>query len=67
MYKMAAPFMRNPEKIAGRFYEVLSKADLINGAIYRPGKETGVIPRIDGKASDVFLRECYKKIGQYLK
>jgi NAD(P)-dependent dehydrogenase (short-subunit alcohol dehydrogenase family) len=67
MYRMAAPFMRNPEKIAGRFYEVLSKADLINGAIYRPGKETGVIPRIDGKASDVFLRECYKKIGQYLK
>ena len=37
--------MRNPEKIAGRFYEVLSMADLINGAIYNPGKRTGVVPR----------------------
>ncbi len=59
--------MRNPEKIAGRFYEVLSKADLISGAIYRSGKRTGVIPRIDGKAAEIFLQECYKKIGQYLK
>jgi NAD(P)-dependent dehydrogenase (short-subunit alcohol dehydrogenase family) len=66
MYRLAAPFMRNPEKIAGRFYEVLSKADLISGAIYRSGKRTGVIPRIDGKAAEIFLQECYKKIGQYL-
>jgi hypothetical protein len=42
MYRMAAPFMRNPEKIAGRFYEVLSKADLINGAIYKSGKRTSI-------------------------
>jgi NAD(P)-dependent dehydrogenase (short-subunit alcohol dehydrogenase family) len=67
MYRLAAPFMRNPEKIAGRFYEVLSKADLISGAIYRSGKRTGVIPRIDGKAAEIFLQECYKKIGKYLK
>lgn len=67
MYRIAAPFMRNPERIAGRFYEVLSKPDLKNGAIYKSGKRTGVVPRIDGKAADIFLRECYKKIGQYLK
>ena len=67
MYMIAAPFMRNPKKTAGRFYEVLNKSDLINGAIYRPGKRTGVIPTIDRKAADVFLKECYNKIGQYLK
>ena len=66
MYRLAAPFMRNPERIAGRFYEVMSKADLINGAIYKSGKRPGVIPGIDSKAADVFMGECYKKIGQYL-
>ncbi len=67
MYRLAAPFMRNPERVAGRFYEVLSKADLINGAIYKSGNRPGVIPGIDSKAADVFMGECYKKIGRYLK
>jgi NAD(P)-dependent dehydrogenase (short-subunit alcohol dehydrogenase family) len=66
MYRIAAPFMRKPERIAGRFHEVISKGDLINGAIYRSGKEPGVSPRIDKQAADLFLRECYKKIGKYL-
>jgi len=66
MYRIAAPFMRKPEKAAGRFYEVISKENLINGAIYRTGKKPGVIPRIESQASDRFLRECYEKIGHLL-
>jgi NAD(P)-dependent dehydrogenase (short-subunit alcohol dehydrogenase family) len=67
LYRVAAPFMSNPRKIAGRFYKIIRKKDLINGAIYKPGKRNGVIPDTDVNDAEIFWHECYKKIEPYME
>jgi len=66
MYRIAAPFMRDPEKIALQFGELIERNDLINGAIYRPGKLTGSIPSAKNGNISSFWKDCYGMIEPYL-
>jgi NAD(P)-dependent dehydrogenase (short-subunit alcohol dehydrogenase family) len=66
LYRIAAPFMRSPEKIAVRFGELTEWEDIVNGAIYRSGKQKGSVPVIDNQANNNFWQECYKIIKPYL-
>jgi NAD(P)-dependent dehydrogenase (short-subunit alcohol dehydrogenase family) len=66
LYRVAAPFMSKPRKIARRFIKIIGNKDLINGAIYKSGKRIGVIPFTEVHGADIFWHECYKKIGAYM-
>jgi NAD(P)-dependent dehydrogenase (short-subunit alcohol dehydrogenase family) len=66
MYRIAAPFMRNPEKVAVRFGEVIEREDLINGAIFKSGKGKGRIPVAEDEAVNSFWKECNKIIEPYV-
>jgi NAD(P)-dependent dehydrogenase (short-subunit alcohol dehydrogenase family) len=67
LYRVAAPFMSNPGKLAGRFYKTIRRKDLINGAIYKTGKRKGVELQTNTYGSEIFWQECYKKIEPYVK
>jgi NAD(P)-dependent dehydrogenase (short-subunit alcohol dehydrogenase family) len=67
LYRVAAPFMRNPEKIAARYAELVERKDLVNGAVYKSGRQAGSVPVTDNLAVDAFWQECYRMIEPYLK
>jgi NAD(P)-dependent dehydrogenase (short-subunit alcohol dehydrogenase family) len=66
MYGVAAPFMRDPEKIACRFAEIIEREDLVNGAVYKTGKQAFRIPLKENRNLDLFWKECYELIEPYL-
>jgi len=66
IYRLAAPFMRSPEKVAVRFGEVLERKDLAHGAVYRSGKGKGSFPAADSRAAKTFWKECEKIIEHYI-
>jgi|WetSurSiteA1Bulk_404760.scaffolds.fasta_scaffold03761_2 NAD(P)-dependent dehydrogenase (short-subunit alcohol dehydrogenase family) len=66
LYRVAAPFMSKPGKIARRFIKIIRNKDLINGAIYKSGKGTGIIPVTEVHDAEIFWHECYKKIESYM-
>jgi NAD(P)-dependent dehydrogenase (short-subunit alcohol dehydrogenase family) len=67
LYRVAAPFMRNPEKIAARYAELVERKDLVNGAVYKSGRQEGSVPVTDNLAVNAFWQECYRMIEPYLK
>lgn len=66
MYRIAAPFMRNPEKVAARFGEVIAREDLVNGAVYRSRKGKGKLPVTENQAVNSFYKECNKIIEPFV-
>jgi len=66
MYRLAAPFMRSPERVAVRFGEVIKRKDLADGAVYRSGKGKGSLPVAETRAVKTFWKECDKIIEQYI-
>jgi NAD(P)-dependent dehydrogenase (short-subunit alcohol dehydrogenase family) len=66
LYKIAAPFMRDPETVALRFGEVIEREDLFNGLVYRSGKGKGRLPVAETRAVNSFWKECNKIIEPYM-
>jgi NAD(P)-dependent dehydrogenase (short-subunit alcohol dehydrogenase family) len=66
LYRIASPFMKNPEKVAVRFGEVIEREDLIDGAIFKSGKGKGRLPVAENKAVNSFWKECNKIIEPYV-
>jgi NAD(P)-dependent dehydrogenase (short-subunit alcohol dehydrogenase family) len=66
LYRIAAPFMRNPENVANRFGEVIERHDLIGGAIYKSGKGQGAVPASENQAVSSFWKECNKIIEPFV-
>ena len=66
LYRVAAPFMRSPEKVTGKFGEIIEKKDLVYGVVYKSGKKIKPVPGIENDRVDVFWQECYKMIEPYL-
>ena len=67
LYKIAAPFMKDPEKIAAIYGRLIERDDLVNGAVYKSGKRTGTVPETENQAVNAFWQECYKIIEPWLK
>lgn len=65
-YGFAAPLMRNPDKIAAKFYETISTTDLVNGTIYRHDGKTERLPDIAEDDANHFWSECYRIIEPYM-
>lgn len=66
MYRIAAPFMRDPSNIARAYCDLTERVDLINGAVYKPGRLTGKIPDKEPWKIDSIMEDCYKIIEDYL-
>lgn len=66
MYRIAAPLMKNPEKVAIRFGEVIKRKDLVTGAVYKSGKGKGRLPVAESMAMNFFWRECNKIIEPFI-
>ena len=66
LYRVAAPFMRSPEKITGKFGEIIEKKDLVYGVVYKSGDKIRSVPGIENDRVDAFWTECYKMIEPYL-
>jgi NAD(P)-dependent dehydrogenase (short-subunit alcohol dehydrogenase family) len=67
LYKVAAPFMRNPEKVAAGYADLVEREDLVNGAIYKTGRKAGSVPLNDSKAVAEFWHICDQLIEPFLK
>jgi NAD(P)-dependent dehydrogenase (short-subunit alcohol dehydrogenase family) len=67
MYRIAGPFMRDPRTIAEAFCDLIERDDLVNGAIYKPGRLTGIIPETEYGEITSFMEDCFKMIEAYLR
>lgn len=66
MYRIAAPFMRNPRKVAVRIADLLESDHFVNGMIYNLHGKSKPVPGIDHTLSDLFWKDCYNDINRYL-
>jgi len=66
MYMIAAPFMRDPFRVAGRLSEIIDGKNLINGSVYDYRKRTKSVPDAGIQATDRFWEECYMLIEPFI-
>jgi NAD(P)-dependent dehydrogenase (short-subunit alcohol dehydrogenase family) len=66
LYRIAAPFMRNPEKVAGVLAGLLMSNEISNGSIYDIKKKKRYISGIDTAAEARFWVDCKNLLRQYL-
>jgi NAD(P)-dependent dehydrogenase (short-subunit alcohol dehydrogenase family) len=67
LYQIAAPFMRNPGKVAEVLFRLMEEEGLKNGMIYDFRRGIKLIPEIDQKEKDAFRIASYNLIAPYLK
>jgi NAD(P)-dependent dehydrogenase (short-subunit alcohol dehydrogenase family) len=67
MYRIGAPFMRNPAKVANRIGELIESNNLIDGSVYDFRYRMRTIREAGKTAEARFWEECYGLIGKYLQ
>jgi len=67
MYRIASPYMRQPEKIAAILAELLISHDICNGAVYDTRKKARHLSVTEPDVYDNFWKDIYEKINPYLK
>lgn len=66
MYRIGAPFMRKPEKIAHSFMTILAGNKFINGKIYRGKRNPKELIISDQQRAYNFIEACHSKIEKYI-
>jgi NAD(P)-dependent dehydrogenase (short-subunit alcohol dehydrogenase family) len=66
LYRLGAPFMRRPYKVAGRLFEILSNRVHGEGRIYRNIHKYREIDEITKNEGEKFMAECFMKLEKYL-
>jgi NAD(P)-dependent dehydrogenase (short-subunit alcohol dehydrogenase family) len=66
-YRIAAPFMKSPVKVANRLAEILENNNLVNGSIYNLRKRPEAVPAIDRTIYDLFWKDCYRHLERFLQ
>jgi NAD(P)-dependent dehydrogenase (short-subunit alcohol dehydrogenase family) len=66
LYRVAAPFMRNPADIAGAIYEMMVDQDFSAGAIYNIRKRMEYLPEYDKDITRSFWDRCDEAVEQYI-
>ncbi len=68
MYRIAAPFMRSPAKVAGILFKTVSTLNYepVSGSIYniRNGRKNA--PALDMKEKEIFMEACYQLIEPFI-
>jgi retinol dehydrogenase-12 len=66
MYRIGAPFMRNPEKIADSLMTILKENKFISGKIYKGKRNSKELKYTDPQRVDNFIATCQSKIERYI-
>jgi len=66
LYRIAAPFMRQPRKVAVALVNIISENNAGGGIVCNIRGNKRELPGINIAASDKFWEACYEKIGPYL-
>jgi NAD(P)-dependent dehydrogenase (short-subunit alcohol dehydrogenase family) len=66
LYRIAAPFMRNPSAVAKGLAELLLEDNVINGKIYDRQNRERSLPDIDKSQKASFMDSCYALIDPFL-
>jgi len=65
LYDVAAPFMKNPARIAGIFSEIIDDEGIENGVIFDKRLNKTIAPEIKSDILNGFLERIYDLISQY--
>jgi NAD(P)-dependent dehydrogenase (short-subunit alcohol dehydrogenase family) len=66
LYRIAAPFMRRPSKIAKVLFEILTGMELTTGAVYNIRKKKKHLRKFKTSLTDAFWKENYDIIAPFL-
>jgi hypothetical protein len=66
LYRIAAPFMRNPEKVASYLSEIVGWGQIVDGAIYSRRNSLKQNDFIYDERNEEFLKLCQKIIDPFL-
>ena len=66
LYRIAAPFMRSPAKVAAGLAQLLLDDNTVNGVIYDRRKRLRSVPEFDKSREESFIDSCYDLIGPFL-
>jgi NAD(P)-dependent dehydrogenase (short-subunit alcohol dehydrogenase family) len=66
LYWIAAPFMRNPSKVAVVLEEIITRKDISGNVIYNLNDHVRQIPVTEKGITETFWKECYEKIRPFL-
>jgi hypothetical protein len=53
--------------VAARFGDVITRKDLVDGAVYRSGTGKGSLPVAETSALNAFWKECEKILEDYIR
>jgi NAD(P)-dependent dehydrogenase (short-subunit alcohol dehydrogenase family) len=67
MYRIGAPFMRKPGKIADSLMTILAENKFINGKIYRGKRNSKELKIADRQRANNFIESCQSKIEKYIR
>jgi NAD(P)-dependent dehydrogenase (short-subunit alcohol dehydrogenase family) len=65
LYRTAAPFMRDPSKVAASLSAVITREQLAGNLIYDSRGKASKIPVFDGEAEHRFWKECQELIDPF--
>jgi len=66
MYKIAAPFMRSPSKVAAALAEFVLSENVIPGAIYNSAGQCRLLPESESTISKLFIGSSYAMIDEFV-
>ena len=66
MYRIAAPFMRNPVMVAKALMELVLMENIDNGMIYDTSKRMRPVPAMNDSVKTAFADSCYEIIKPFL-
>jgi len=67
LYRIAAPFMRSPEKVAEILFLLLTDAETENGMIYDLRKSVSPVRVVDKRKKEEFRLLCYGLTDPYIR
>jgi retinol dehydrogenase 12 len=67
LYRIAAPYMRKPSKIAAVLFEIITEGRFTGGTICNFRKKEKQLPDYDPVEVREFWNECYKMIAPWLR
>jgi NAD(P)-dependent dehydrogenase (short-subunit alcohol dehydrogenase family) len=67
LYRIAAPFMRSPEKVAEILFLLLTDTEIKNGMIYDLRKSVSPVRVADKRKKEEFRLLCYGLIDPYIR
>jgi len=66
LYRIAAPFMRRPFRIAKILADLITDPASLSGVVYNAGKNNRILKEVNPFILNTFWRECYSILKPYM-